>query len=68
MKDRLIKELKARPCGAWTYTALCPFHREKTPSFIMNFKHMYYHCFGCSAHGELKDLVGKGPLWDKSGD
>lgn len=31
-------------------TALCPFHSEKSPSFIIYEDH--YHCFGCQAHGD----------------
>ena len=32
----------------------CPFHEEATPSLVMYEKD--YHCFGCGAHGPLKDL------------
>src|SRR5579864_4591893 len=33
------------------WTACCPFHREKTPSFYVYADH--YHCFGCGAHGDV---------------
>ena len=33
------------------YTACCPFHNEKTPSFTVSENKQFYHCFGCGAHG-----------------
>jgi DNA primase len=35
-----------------SYKALCPFHDEKTPSFIVQKGDSHYHCFGCGAHGD----------------
>jgi len=35
-----------------SFKALCPFHNEKTPSFIVNKGDSHYHCFGCGAHGD----------------
>lgn len=35
------------------YHALCPFHKEKTPSFTVNDEKGFYHCFGCGAHGDV---------------
>jgi DNA primase len=34
-----------------TYTACCPFHQEKSPSFNVDRNKGFYHCFGCQAHG-----------------
>jgi DNA primase len=39
------------------YSGLCPFHREKTPSFTLNEEKGFYHCFGCGAHGSAIDFV-----------
>ena len=41
----------------------CPFHQEKTPSFYVNDEKGFYHCFGCSAHGDaIRFLTDAGGL------
>lgn len=35
------------------FHALCPFHKEKTPSFTVNDEKGFFHCFGCGAHGDV---------------
>lgn len=40
-----------------TYKGLCPFHKEKTPSFTVNPERGLFHCFGCQRGGDLIAFV-----------
>ncbi len=35
------------------YWACCPFHNEKTPSFVINPEEQYYYCYGCHKSGNV---------------
>ncbi|MGH8718061.1 MAG: DNA primase [Burkholderiales bacterium] len=48
--DVVSRNLKLKKAGQ-DYTACCPFHNEKTPSFTVSPSKQFYHCFGCGAHG-----------------
>jgi DNA primase len=39
------------------YKGLCPFHGEKTPSFVVFPETQSYHCFGCGANGDIFAFV-----------
>ncbi|NQD92933.1 DNA primase [Pseudomonas sp. CrR25] len=39
------------------YTACCPFHKEKTPSFSVSPDKQFYYCFGCGAGGNALGFV-----------
>ncbi len=40
-----------------SFVGLCPFHKEKTPSFHVNDERGFYHCFGCKASGDVIRFV-----------
>ncbi|UFW26287.1 DNA primase [Chlamydia trachomatis] len=41
------------------YKACCPFHDEKTPSFIVYPTRGHYHCYGCGEHGDAINFLMK---------
>src|SRR5580700_1914498 len=51
LTDVLSAHLPLQRSGS-RYKALCPFHEEKTASFMVQKGDSHYHCFGCGAHGD----------------
>jgi len=72
LKDSELDELKARADiynivsgyvnlkkAGKNYTGLCPFHKEKTPSFTVDPVKQLYHCFGCGEGGDVISFIMK---------
>ena len=51
--------IRLRKAGAQRFTGLCPFHKEKTPSFSVHAGQQFFYCFGCQATGDVFSFVGK---------
>jgi len=72
MRDPIVDEIKQRisivevvqeymplkKAGA-SWKGLCPFHNEKTPSFIVTEDRMRFHCFGCGEGGDVFTFLQK---------
>lgn len=56
--DVISRNLKLKRSGN-NYFACCPFHKEKSPSFSINHKDQYFHCFGCGESGNVIKYIMK---------
>lgn len=54
--DYVSQYVKLKKSGR-DYSGLCPFHREKSPSFHVSQDKQLFHCFGCGASGNLVQFV-----------
>ena len=53
----VIRERVALKRVGRNWVGLCPFHKEKTPSFSVNAERQFYHCFSCKVGGDVFKFV-----------
>lgn len=56
--DQISKYLELKTTGK-NYSGLCPFHTEKTPSFIVSPELQRFKCFGCGENGDIFNFIQK---------
>lgn len=55
----VINELIPLKKAGANYVTTCPFHKEKTPSFVVSPEKQIYHCFGCGEGGNVINFIMK---------
>ena len=56
--DIISEYVQLKPAGT-NHKALCPFHSEKTPSFMVSKERQIFKCFGCNAGGDVFEFIMK---------
>ena len=57
LSEIVSKNLALKKKDNSNFVALCPFHKEKTPSFTISDEKGFYHCFGCGKHGDIFSYI-----------
>jgi len=55
--DVIGEHVRLSPAGKGRLKGLCPFHKEKSPSFQVDTEQGYFYCFGCKAGGDVFSFV-----------
>ncbi len=64
LSDLIRKNIPLKQRDKSNFIALCPFHKEKTPSFNISDDKGFYHCFGCGKkRGYFYLCNGNGKYW-----
>jgi DNA primase len=63
LADVVSRYIQLQKAGR-NYKALCPFHNEKTPSFVVFPESQNWHCFGCDRGGDVFSFVMEYEGWD----
>lgn len=56
VEEIVAEYVKLTPAGS-NSRGLCPFHREKTPSFMVSTEKQIWHCFGCGKGGDMLSFL-----------
>ena len=51
--------IKLKKAGGPNFSGLCPFDKEKTPSFTVQATQQFYYCFGCQESGDVFKFIQK---------
>src|ERR1700751_3890025 len=51
--------VRLKKAGAQNFSGLCPFHKEKSPSFSVHATRQFFHCFGCGVSGDVFSFIQK---------
>lgn len=55
--DIIAEYVELKKAGMGSYKACCPFHNEKTPSFVVSQDKQIFHCFGCGKGGDAFTFI-----------
>jgi len=64
LREIVSEYLALKPAGRNVFKGLCPFHKEKTPSFTVNSERGLFYCFGCKRGGDVFTFVMGIEGWD----